>query len=117
MKSQTVIPVILSILIIILVAILERHSRFFAAITATMPLGAPLALWIVYASVQGDQEAVSGFSLNMFLGFLPTMAFMLVVWIVARAGWKLGPMILSGYGAWGVGLLILVAVKRLVGLS
>ena len=35
---------------VIVVAVVERHSRIVAAITAVMPLGAPLALWIVYAA-------------------------------------------------------------------
>ena len=114
MKSQTIFPVILSIIVIILVAILERHNRWVAAITATMPLGAPLALWIVYASARGETQAVSEFSFNMFLGVLPTVGFLLFAWFAARAGWRLGPIILSGYSAWGVGLLILTTVKRLI---
>jgi hypothetical protein len=117
MKTQTIVPVILSILVIILVAILERHSRWVAAITATMPLGAPLALWIVFASVGGETQAVSEFSLNMLMGILPTLGFLLVAWIVARAGWGLGSILMSGYAAWGVGLLILVTVKRLIGIT
>jgi len=117
MKSQTVILVILSILIIILVAILERHSRWIAAITATMPLGAPLALWIIYTSAQGEPSAVSEFSFNMFLGILPTLGFLIVAWIAARAGWRLGPIILSGYAAWGMGLLLLVTLKRFIGIA
>ena len=117
MKSQTVVPVLLSIVIIILVAVLERHSRLIAAITATMPLGAPLALWIVYASSRGETTAVSDFTFNMFLGVLPTLGFLIVAWIASRAGWKLGPILLSGYAAWGVGLVILVTLKRIVGLS
>jgi hypothetical protein len=116
-KSQTLIPVILSILIIILVAILERHSRWIAAITATMPLGIPLALWIVYASVQGETSAVTDFSFNMFLGVLPTLGFLIVAWVAARAGWRLGPIIISGYAAWGAGLLLLVTIKRLFGIT
>jgi hypothetical protein len=116
MKSQTIIPVVLSILIIILVAILERHSRWIAAITATMPLGAPLALWIVYASSQGETSTVTDFSFNMFLGVLPTLGFLIVAWIAARAGWRLGPIIISGYAAWGAGLLLLVTIKRIIGI-
>lgn len=117
MKSQTIIPVILSILIIILVAILERHSRLVAAITATMPLGAPLALWIVYVSAKGEPLAVSSFSFDMFLGILPTVVFLFVAWMAARAGWKLAPIIISGYAAWGGGLLLLVTFKRLLGMG
>ena len=49
MKLQDAVPVLLSTLIIVLVAILEKQSKLFAALTATMPLNAPLALWIVYS--------------------------------------------------------------------
>ncbi len=117
MKFQTIIPVTLSILIIILVAILERHSRLIAAITATMPLGAPLALWIVYASSKGEPAAVQAFSFDMFLGILPTLGFLFVAWLAARAGWKLAPILISGYMAWGAGLFVLVAFKRFFGVS
>jgi hypothetical protein len=117
MKSQTVVPVLLSIVVIILVAIIERHSRWVAAITATMPLAAPLALWIVYTSARGEAQAVSEFSFNMLIGILPTLVFLLFAWIAARAGWRLGSILLTGYAAWGVGLLILITIKRLIGLT
>ena len=102
MRTQTILPVIFSILIIILVAILERHSRFVAAITATMPLGAPLALWIVYASAKGETSAVTEFSFSMVIGVLPTLGFLLIAWLAAKAGWRLLPILAAGYGAWGV---------------
>lgn len=111
------IPVILSIVIIILVAVLEQHSRWVAALTAMMPLGAPLTLWIVYASAAGETQAVSKFSFDLLLGILPTVGFLLLAWLAARAGWGLGPIILTGYGAWGVGLLILSILKQLFGIA
>jgi hypothetical protein len=81
MKTQDIVPVILSILVIILVAILEKQSKLIAALTATMPLAAPLALWIVYSSNAGDKAAVSQFSLSLVLGLLPTLAFLIAVWL------------------------------------
>jgi hypothetical protein len=117
MKSQTVLPVILSILIILLVAVLERHSRWIAAITATMPLAAPLALWIVYASARGETGEVSLFSQNLFLGILPTLGFLFCAWMAARAGWRLGSILVTGYTAWGAGLLLLMMLKRLFGIT
>src|SRR5512138_2282979 len=107
MKTQSILPVILSIVIIILVAILEKQSKLFAALAATMPLGAPLALWIVYSSNSGDKSAVSQFSLGLLLGLLPTLAFLVAVWFAARAGMKLLPMILTGYGVWAIGVALL----------
>jgi hypothetical protein len=68
MKSQDILPVLLSILVIILVAVLEKQSKLFAALVATMPLAAPLTLWIVYSSNAGDKTAVSQFSQSLLLG-------------------------------------------------
>ena len=116
MKSHDIIPVFLSILVIILVAVFEKQSKLFAALTATMPLASPLALWIVYSSNAGDRAAVSQFSLSLLLGLLPTMAFLLTVWLAARTGMKLAPMILSGYGVWAVGAVILYLLRNTLGI-
>jgi hypothetical protein len=116
MKSQDILPVVLSIIVILLVAVLEKQSKLFAALTATMPLAAPLALWIVYSSNAGDKAAVAQFSLSLLLGLLPTMAFLITVWLAARAGMKLAPMILTGYGVWAVGAAILYFLRNTLGI-
>ena len=116
MKTQDILPVILSIVVIILVAILEKQSKLFAALTATMPLAAPLALWIVYSSNAGDKAAVTQFSLSLVLGLIPTFAFLITVWLAARVGMKLVPMILTGYGVWTVGALILYFLRNTLGI-
>jgi hypothetical protein len=116
MKTQDVLPVVLSIVVIVLVAVLEKQSKLFAAITATMPLATPLALWIVYSSSSGDTEAVSRFTLSMFLGFLPSLAFIITVWLAARAGMKLVPMVLTGYSVWAVGAGLLYLFRNFFGL-
>jgi hypothetical protein len=117
MKSQDIIPILLSILVIILVAVLEKQSKLFAALVAVMPLAAPLALWIVYSSNEGDQVAIWQFSLNLLLGLLPTFAFLIAVWLAARAGMKLLPMILTGYGVWAVGATILYLLRNTLGIK
>jgi hypothetical protein len=117
MKSQDIVPVVLSIVVIILVAVLEKQSKLFAALTATMPLAAPLALWIVYSSNAGDNTAVSQFSLSLLLGLLPTMAFLLTVWLAARGDMKLVPMILMGYGVWAIGATILYLLRNTLGIK
>jgi len=117
MKSQDIVPVVLSIVVIILVAVLEKQSKLFAALTATMPLGAPLALWIVYSANAGSKEVVSQFSLSMLLGLLPTLAFLVTVWFAARAGMKLGPMIVTGYSVWAVGALIIYLLRNTLGIK
>jgi len=116
MKSQDILPVVLSIMVILLVAVIEKQSKLFAALTATMPLTAPLALWIVYSSNAGDKSAVSQFSLSLLLGLLPTMAFLVTGWLAARAGMKLAPMILTGYGVWAVGAMILYLLRDILGI-
>ena len=117
MKSQDVIPVLLSILIIILVAVLEKQSKLFAALAATMPLTAPLALWIVYSSNAGDKAAVSQFSLSLLLGLLPTLGFLVTVWLYARAGMKLVPMLVMGYSIWAIGASILYLLRNTLGIK
>lgn len=117
MKSQDVIPVLISILVIILVAVLEKQSKLFAAIVATMPLGAPLALWIVYSSNTGDKAAMSQFSSSLLLGLIPTLAFLIAVWLAARSGMKLVPMLATGYGVWAAGAVILYLLRNTLGVK
>ena len=116
MKTQDILPVLLSIVVIILVAIIEKQSKLFAALTATMPLAAPLALWIVFSSNAGDRTAVAQFSLSLVLGLIPTVAFLITVWLAARAGMKLAPMILAGYSVWGVGATLLYILRNTLGI-
>ena len=116
MKSQDILPVVLSIAVIILVAVFEKQSKLFAALTATMPLATPLALWIVYSSNGGDKTVMSKFSLSLLLGVLPTVAFLITVWLASRAGMKLIPMILTGYGVWAVGATILYLLRNMLGI-
>jgi uncharacterized membrane protein (GlpM family) len=115
-KSQDILPVLLSILVLILVAVVEKQSKLVAALTATMPLAAPLALWIVYSSNAGDRAAVSQFSLSLMLGLIPTFAFLVTVWLAARAGFKLVPMVLTGYGVWAIGAAILYVFRNSFGI-
>ena len=117
MKSQDILPVILSALIIIIVAILEKQSKVVAAITATMPLTAALALWIVYTSANGDKTTTSQFSLSMIFGFIPTFFFMVAAWIASRAGMKLGGILLTGYSVWAVGAGMVFLLRKSLGLG
>jgi uncharacterized membrane protein (GlpM family) len=115
MKWQDVVPVLISIVVIILVAVLQKQSKFASAILSMMPLTAPLALWIVYSLNDGNAEVMGEFSLDLFIGAIPTFGFIVAVWLAARAGLRLGPILLYGYGAWGVVLLLLMGVRRLLG--
>jgi hypothetical protein len=67
----------------------------------------PLAFGIVYSSNVGDKTAMSLFSLSLLLGLLLVLAFLITVWLAARASLKLVPMILMGYGVQAIGALLL----------
>ena len=110
-----VLPVVASIIIIIAVAIIQEQSRFIAAITATMPMGAPLAIWIVWSAERGNQNAMIEFNGSLLFGLLPTIGFLVVVWWAARAGLKLVPMLAVGYATWVVGLAILSLIRARLG--
>ncbi len=117
MKFQDILPVAISVIVIILVAILEKQSKVIAAITATMPLTAALALWIVYASSDGEKTATTQFSLSMIFGFIPTFFFMVAAWLAARAGWKLSGILIAGYGTWAAGVGVLYALRSALGIG
>ena len=116
MKLQDVLPVLLSMLVILLVAVFEKQSKLFAALTATMPLNAPLALWIVYSANAGEKTAMTQFSSSLIVGIVPSLAFLIVVWLAARAGMKYLPMILTGYSVWAVGAVFLYLLRNTIGL-
>lgn len=116
MKSQDILPVVLSIAVIILVAVLEKQSKFAAAITATMPIGATLAIWIVYSANNGDQQTMKDFSVGLLMGIIPSIGFLIAAWFSFRAGLKLLPMLLVGYAVWGTLLGLIILLRRLLGL-
>ena len=115
LKIQDILPVLLSIVVIILVAILEKQSKFAAAITATMPIGATLAIWIVYSANSGDQETLKEFSSSLLLGIIPSIGFLFAAWFGSRAGLKLVPLLLVGFAVWGALLGTIVVIRRLTG--
>jgi hypothetical protein len=47
---------------------------------------------------------------------LPTLAFLITVWLAARAGMKLGPILLTGYGVWATGATILYLLRNTLGI-
>lgn len=115
MKINEVLPVAISIIVIILVALIQRQSKPIAAVTATMPVTIPLTLWIVYSSAQGDRKAVAQFTGGMMSGIIPTVAFVAAIWIGARLGLKLVPLIGLGYITWGLTLAGLLLLRRFSG--
>jgi hypothetical protein len=116
MKSQEILPVLISMGVIVLVAVLQKQSKLVAAVTATMPVTIPLSLWIVYSSSQGDRQAVETYSQSLALGIIPTVAFAVSLWVTARLGLKLAPMILVAYAVWAATLAVVLALRRLMNL-
>ena len=114
MKIQEILPVAVSVLVIIMIAVIEKQSKTVAAITAVMPLTAPLAIWIVYSASGGEPAAMKAFTSGLVLGLVPTFGFAVAAWLAARSGMKLGPIILSGYGAWAVGTALILAVRKIL---
>lgn len=115
MKWHEVAPVLISITVLILVAVLEKHSKLVAAVTATMPLTIPLALWIVYVSSQGERATVEQFSRSLMIGIVPTVFFVAAIWLATRAGLKLVPTLALGYSTWAGVLAVLVGLQRILG--
>ena len=115
MKIQDILPVLASIVIIILVAVIEKQSKLVAALTATMPIGATLALWIVYSSNQGDNAVMQKFSLSLLLGILPSIGFVVASVLAFRAGLKLGGTLLVGFTVWGLGAALILLTRRYFG--
>lgn len=115
MKWQEVSPVIVSIIIIITVAILQRQSKVFAAILATMPIITPLSLWIIYDATHGERQPIVQFTQGLVMGIIPTCCWIITAWLTSRAGLKLAPTLAVSYSVWAVVLMIVLGVKRWTG--
>jgi hypothetical protein len=112
---QRVLPVIASIFIIVGVAVARQYSKALAPILATMPINIPLTLWIVYSAERGDPASTEQFLRDVVINLMPTLGFLLVAWLAARAGWSLMPMILVGYLVWALGLGAVLVARRMLG--
>lgn len=112
---QKILPVLISIGVIIIVALLREYSRTFAAIVATMPINVPLALWIVYAADGGDKVIMGQFTEALLINIWPSMAFLVIAWLAARAGWGLVPILAVSYLGWGMGLGIIFLIRQFIG--
>lgn len=112
---QRFLPVVISIAIILVVAILRDYSRTLAAITATLPVNLPLALWIVASGPNATPEDTVKFSETLLFGIFSTVIYVIAVWLAMRAGWTLWPAIGAGYVAWALGLGVILLLQRAIG--
>ena len=108
-------PVLFSIVVIIAVAVIRAYSRTLAGITATMPIIIPLSLWIVWSSTGGDRATVRQFTGVLLSGMVGTVGFIVTLWLTARAGWRLAPMLGVSYLVWAAIVGLMLALRRLMG--
>ena len=107
-------PVIVSIAVIIVIAIVRQYSQTLAAITATMPLNIPLGMWIVYSGSDNHQAAMAQFSEAAMMNIIPTIVFLIVAWQLSKIGFSAVQTIVIGYVAWAVCLGLIYFVRSLL---
>ena len=113
MISERAVTVLLSVLVVVLVAVVQERSRHLAAITATMPLTAPLAMWIVFSASRGDQRQTADFVGSMVIGSVASLLFVLACWFGLRQEWGFLVTLASASTIW----LLIVLVPRWIGHS
>jgi len=115
MKLNDILPLCISITVLTLVAMIQRQSKVIAAVTATMPVTIPLALWIVYSSTKGERKSLEQFTGGLISGIIPTVFFVVAIWLSTRAGLKLGPTLFVSYLIWAATLGVMFLARRWVG--
>lgn len=111
MTGERVVPVVLSVLIIVLVAVVQERSRHLAAIIAAVPLTAPLAMWIVFSATRGDHGQTADFVGSMVIGFVAGLGFVFACWFGFRQLWSFPLVLVFGLAIW----LAVVLLPGLVG--
>jgi hypothetical protein len=111
MIGERVVPVLLSVLIIVLVAAVQEHSRYLAAIATAMPLTAPLAMWIVFSASGGDHRQPADFVGSMVVGVGATFVFVLACWFGLRQEWSFLATMTVASAIW----LVIVSLPRWAG--
>lgn len=107
------IPVLISVVVIVLVAVLQDRSKALAAVVATMPLTVTLGLWIVFAA-NPEPLARADFARGLVLGIVPTMLFLVAAWLATRGGWSFLATAAAGYATWALALGAVFGVGKLV---
>jgi len=111
--SEKLVTVLLSVLIVVMVAVVQERSRHLAAIIATMPLTAPLAMWIVFSASRGDQRQTADFAGSMLVGIAGNVLFVLACWLGFRREWGFLTTMAVAAAVW----LLIVLLPRWVGAS
>ena len=111
MIPERAVTVLLSVLVVVLVAVVQERSRHLAAIIATMPLTAPLAMWIVFSASRGDQRQTADFVGAMIIGSVASLFFVLACWFALRQEWGFLVTLALASAIW----LLVVLVPRWIG--
>ena len=108
MVQERVLPVVASVIVIILVAVVQERSRHLAAVLASMPLTAPLALWIVFSATKGDHQQTANFAASMVVGFISSLVFIVGCWYGFSRNWSFNLVLSVGAVVWS---LIMVGTR------
>ncbi len=111
MIPERVVTVLLSVLIVVLVAVVQERSRHLAAIIATMPVTAPLAMWIVFSASRADQRQTADFVGSMVVGSVASLVFVVACWFALRQAWGFPVTLAVASAIW----LLIVLLSRWVG--
>jgi hypothetical protein len=114
MGLEKALPVLASVIIIVLVAVVQERSRDLAAIMATLPLTAPLAAWIVFSASGGDHTHTAQFVRSMLAASIATVLFVLVCWYGLEQRWPFPVVMLVAFAAWSVLVAAPYLVRRLL---
>lgn len=113
MIRERAVAVLLSVLVVVLVVVVQERSRHLAAIIATMPLTAPLAMWIVFSAGRGDQRQTADFAGSMVIGSVGSLLFVLACWGGLRREWDFLATPAFASAIW----LLIVLIPRWIGHS
>jgi uncharacterized membrane protein (GlpM family) len=103
---ERAVTVLVSVLIVVLVAVAQERSRSLAAIIATMPVTAPLAMWIVFTASRGDPRQTADFVGSMVLGSVASLVFVLACWFGFCRQWGFLGSLGFAAAVWAIVLLI-----------
>ena len=80
------VKVVLSALVIVAITELAKRSTWFGALVASLPLTSLLAfVWLYWET--GDTGRIAGLSVAMFWLVIPSLALLVTLPLLLRAGW------------------------------
>lgn len=100
MNLQKTLPVITSIAIILVVAVLRDRSKTLATIFATMPINMPLALWVLTSAGEDNAAVIATYVRSFLVGLVPAFIWLGVVYVGLKIGMSLLGAIAGAYVVW-----------------